>query len=240
MFTNRGYIRQKARFFSLAYAIALVLFYLTYMLYDVLDMAEAATAVNYVMAFYEDALSFVMPMILAITMECTARAVGVKHALTRAPMLTLPLAAYILISEYISATMSGYDFTDAILLGSMTALVSAVFLCADALVAFLIMHLMLRKHDSLGSDDAPFDTSKKPVQAILTVCLIQFALALGLEIYDAVSYLIDYNGTYLAGEIVYMTVRFVFILGELLVCQLLAVRTKNVLCLTLGQEEKEK
>ena len=74
------------------------------------------------------------------------------------------------------------------------------------------------------SDKNPFYTAAPFNHGVLIISLLQFAITVALELYDTVSYLIKYAGSYRIGEIIFITASYLFIILLLPLTQLAAVK----------------
>lgn len=75
--------------------------------------------------------------------------------------------------------------------------------------------------------------------AIMLGCIAEFVYRLALECVDAISFLIEYAGTYRTDEIIYMIFSFAFILLEALIAYVLCCLVKRIAVKQLYEKDAE-
>ncbi len=224
MFTKSGYTRRSMPIFIGIYLASFLLYYISYLMYYEWGADGAILNLfNYISTFYIEGADFVAPVLMGCAMLPLFDAKGLKYTFIRSILFALPHFIYVLLSRYIGATMSGSVFGEAMLYAFIYAFGgSIIFLLQGALIFFILKYLRGKlKGDGTGS---VFDFSTSIVKALFIACALKFAVMLGIEIYTAVEYLTENAGYYKIFEIIYMILRFLFVLSELIVSHILGFK----------------
>lgn len=84
-----------------------------------------------------------------------------------------------------------------------------------------------------------FDFSAPVTVGIFSAVFTQFMISFIYELVDTIEYLVSFAGYYRLGEIIYITVSFLYILLELLIVHVVCYALKNKLCKKVPEKEKE-
>lgn len=78
-------------------------------------------------------------------------------------------------------------------------------------------------------EKAAFNLNAPIAAGVFSTVFAEFIYCFILELFDTVSYLIEYSGTYKIGEIIYITFSFVFLVGLLLLSQVICCKIKDII-----------
>ncbi len=193
-------------------------------------------AVEYVRYFISEAIDFTLPVVTAALLAIATVKQGFRA-------LWLGVAAAIGRLVYYYPVMY-LEFVVAQNLSSIDSLlVSIPFAVGFSLIELLfsmllvfIIHLMCGKlSERRGMSYAsavenarhPFDFSSPFTLSVFTASAVSFVINLGIEIADAVTFLLSYGDSYRMEEIIFITVSFVMILADLLLCQVVVFKIKS-------------
>ena len=241
-------IRRVAAYFSAVYLALFLLFYLPNYAFS-----ANIVWLEYVRHFITELSSYTLPVIgaSAVFNFCARFS---KKSVLYSLILALTHAVYLLPYYYLYMLAYGFDSIEAVGLSFIINLMSVAVNTAHVALFALVIELTVRhrltvdlrstlpplkRDDRLTSAQLeeirsaitlertgknPFSTSSPLNQGILTVTLLQFALTVILELYDTVSYLIEYSGSYRIGEIIFITASYFFIILLLPLTQFIAVK----------------
>lgn len=168
-------------------------------------------------------LYFVIPAAIGGAMISSVGALGLKGGLIRCLPLPLPLLIYAVPYYYIYSLLyltqdSGRALLYACLIGLLECLVfyleGVVFFLISGSVSGAIARRRAPKEDIKLSAS---DFSDPFTVGVFIAISIKAVVMATLTIVDTVSYLIEYRGTYLVGEIVAIILDFALIIAELMI-----------------------
>lgn len=194
-------------------------------------------AVEYVRYFLSEAIDFALPVVTAALLaiafaECGFRFVWLSIATALARLLYLVPSAYLQFIE--SQTMAS---DEAILLAlPISFAIAAIELLVVMLLVFIIYMVtdrLAKKRgisyaDATGEGHSAFDFSSPLSVAVFSVSATVFVVKLVLEIVDVVEFLSNYADSYQVGEVIYIAIKFIFLLAELLLTQALVFKIKSI------------
>ena len=240
MSKSKKFIRRSLYIFIIGYAVLFLLYYTQYQLELQSEIYE------YIMYFYNQLLSFVLPIISGMVMVVASTKYGTAYAMKRGWALAVPIAIYTLPSYYISYTYRHYEALSAILWALLFTLIEIAFFHLQALVAYFIIKKLTicfgkkKRHGkdllSLLSEDDLFDSSVPVALSVFLCASLQFVIRLVIEIVNTVIFLNESYGTYRTGEIVYIAFTYCFLVFELFICHTLTMKYKDRL-LSYGEED---
>ena len=197
-------------------------------------------AIEYVRYFIGEAIDFALPVVASALVAAAIGRFGFK-GLALAPIISLARVIYSYPYFYLHLVGGGLLTDEALLLSLPFSLAVALIDClAVSFLAFIIYMIttgLARKSkrefgECISAIGTPFDFSSEFTVATLSVGGIIFVINLAAEIFDTVSYLVNYSGSYRIDEIIYIVISLVMILAELLLAQYLAIvvvkKTKDV------------
>ena len=189
-------------------------------------------AVEYVRYFIGEAVDFALPVVAAALVSSSLASHGFS-AMWLVPIISLGRITYAYPYYYLYLVEGRVLTDEALLLAIPYSLASVILDCLIVFVLVFVIYLVTvllagkRRRDFGQSVDAiksPFDFSSEYTVGLLVGSLCIFAVKLIAEIIDAVTYIVEYKGSYSYGEIVYMVVSFVMLAAELLLAHYVAVR----------------
>ena len=219
----------------LASAFDFVFFYIMYILATgnfILENSEAYEALYYAYNFVTDAISFVLPALAVLYLIPRAFDVKFIKLMPTALYLCAPTAIFGVIKYYIDFVLEHYSSIEAIII---SAIISLLTLAIEALIISL-MALVLRRYltkhgtdkNSFIHNDVPhFDIAPPAAFSVFIICFVQFSVSLIFEIISTVSFFIDIGESYRVDELIYIIMRFVFIVAMLILTHALLIFIKN-------------
>ena len=215
-FDFRGLYKRAALIFAIVYTVLFAIYYCgTLMAFDG-KLYPAFDAVISVYGFLNTALGFILLALSALLLMPKLEDRGFIGALPVALLISLPSLCRNIPYNYLYYISYGYDSVEALLLA---LLYSALIIALSALFTLGLSALALRALHKRGGDCIDFCTRTNPFApktpsgaSVFIICSVCFALTLLLEIYDTAYYLIEYSGRYALDEIIYITLRFIFII----------------------------
>ncbi len=197
-----------------------------------------SNALMYISTFMYELSSAALPIIVG----ASAFAIG-AYSSPRDAFIFMAAPAfapllYNIPAQYMSYVMSGYLSEEAIMIAILIAILYAVLFYAESALYFAIMYYatgaLSRARGERAerilveiSDESVIDLGKPAALSIFIAASLRFLYSLVLEIIDTVSFLIRYTGTYRTGEIIYIVVRYAWILAMLIICILAAHHAKR-------------
>lgn len=166
-------------------------------------------------------LYFVIPAAIGGAMISSVGALGLKGGLIRCLPLPLPLLIYAVPYYYIySLLYLTQDSGRALLYACLIGLLECLVFYLEGALFFLISGaasgaIAKRRGDQARAELSAFDFSSPLTVGVFIAISIKALVMATLTIVDTVSYLIEYRGTYLVGEIVAIILDFVLIIAEL-------------------------
>lgn len=158
-----------------------------------------------------------------------------KSWLLSALALSLSRLFYLLPYDYLYFEFGGYDTGESLLLSLIQGALEVALTFGILLFLTFAASITVSRRtpcDEEGESELLkrkiFDFSDRYAVGVFTMSIILFLYNLIGEIADTVSYLVDYAGTYRAGEILYIVLSYVFILLSLLAVHSVAFVTKRI------------
>ena len=124
----------------------------------------------------------------------------------------------------------------------MTAAVYARTLALYLLMLFALTRFSKHKaltKDAIFKKTDIFDFQHPVTFSLFTASIASFIYNLVLEIIDTVSYIREVEGSFEVGEIIYIMMRYVFILALMFISHAVAVFVKNKLTVGHSKEDEE-
>lgn len=242
---QKGFFKKKIYVLVIAYAVAFALFYAAYLIYGTFRIS--LEWLEYARYLYLEAIKFVTPALASAMMIAAGRSLGTRYALLRGWVLSLPLIIYAVPSYYVYYLSITYDSLEAIIYALANTLFDLAVFYLQTVIGYLLVMWLTRLHArrARGADigdlidvHSPFDLSESFSFAFFITVALRFLVLLVIEIIDTVSFLNDFSENYRVGEIVYMLLSYLFLLGELLFSQWFSLHIKNKL-LNQKREENE-
>ena len=209
---------------------------------------------EYIRYFLGELVGFISPALVGLAVFVFHRAALTWRSYLGALLLSAPRAVYTLPYYYLMALAYGFDSLEGVAISIPVSLLYLLFDSLIAflyclIIRFTVYRMRLSelmaalpplkqkekpeptvKNEAMaGVADAvagenPYDTASPVNRGILITLMIQLAVSVIRELTNTVSYLIDYAGSYRLGEIIYITISYVFILLSLLISQLVLVK----------------
>ncbi len=240
---KKGNIRRTLWIFIAAYAIAFILFYIAYLIYDY--RRESITALEYIRYFYLEIIKFSLPLLAGGVLLGVGTYMGTSYVMKRGWVLSISSVIFSIPYYYLYYFAMTIDTAEAILFG----LINTVFDCAVFhLQAFLVYFLARwlirifakkRKGDDITAEiceHSPLDISRPMTKAFILIVTFKFVISFIIETIRTVGYLNEYSGTYRVEEILYLVASYLFLVAELLITHFLALSLKNRIIKTKSKE----
>ncbi len=218
--------------FALVYIISFWLGYIA-------AYTSAGAAAVYISSLYKDIYSSLLPSVAVMLMFITYTKKGLRSALLRAPVYSASVILYKLPSLILLYAYGGYEITDVIILSVLYALLDFIILLLIYLLLFLIMLFVIKRFartsckrgfdikDTLNETE-PLSLTSPLAVGMLAVNASIFLYALVNEIISTVQFLSKYSDSFTAPELIEMLFNYVFILGMLILSQILCFAVKNL------------
>lgn len=221
----------------------LMLYYVPYYIVETQNLTEGLV---YFFTYAEEIFGWVINTAAAAVIFIYTLTRGIKSTVISISLLSLTRLIYALPYYYLIALDFGFDSLEglciSLLVSALDVIVSGlhifvlVFIGGFAAAAFKAKSLKRREltavKDTLADGllpTAPFALSEPATVGVFALCFIEFTYKLALEIYNAVTYIIDYTENYRSAEIIYMVFRFIFVLLMLLLTHYISCKIKNLL-----------
>ncbi len=188
--------------------------------------------VEYVRYFIGEAIDFALPVLAAALVSAAMAKYGFR-ALWIAPFISFGKIVYAYPYYYLYFIDGGLLTDESLLVALPTALASVIIDCLVICLLSFVVYMVTaftanRRGRSFGecvvAEASPFDFSEEFTVGVFASGGIIFTVNLISEIIETVTYLIDCKGTYQIGEIIYIVVSLIMLLGELLLSQFLAIK----------------
>lgn len=240
MSKNKKFIRRSLFIFIIGYAVLFLLYYTQY------QLGLNSEIYEYIMYFYNQLLSFILPIISAMVMVVASARYGTSYAMKRGWALAVPIAIYTLPSYYISYTYAYYEVFSAILWALLFTVIEIAFFHLQALIAYFIIKKLTvcfgkKKRQgkdlmSLLSEGDLFDSTVPVTLSVFLCASLQFVIRLVIEIVNTAIFLHESYGTYRTDEIVYIAFTYCFLVFELFICHTLTMKYRGRL-LSYSEED---
>lgn len=207
-----------------------------FFIYHLTTYTVGGTVAAFIFYYFHEAVEFCLPLIAALSLYATYLKRGNGAALLRALPYSLTFLLFLFPYNAFTYAYEGIEIGGVMLFASLSALFSTVVIYIETVVLFLLISLVSARlsikrgrGDGIGALDiaGPFDLDSPINCGILSAAGAMFIYKLVYEVIDTVNYLIDYSGTYLIGEIIYMVFRYIFLLILALGAHALLVLIKN-------------
>lgn len=219
---------KKNKFTLIFLAIASGANILRFLLYYISTYVTENAAMVYISSYFSEITYILLPLVTAALIIIPYAKHGIGRALLCAIPFSLTEILYLFPYRAFELAYSGYEITETLLFSFVITLITAILnYIKTALLLFIIIFLTRIFAKSQGSkkyslesalaDKDPFDFSKPLTRGIFGASLTVFAFTTVSEIIDTVSFLLNYSGTYRAGEVIYMLFRYIFILAMLII-----------------------
>lgn len=226
-----------------AYFLLLMLYYLPYYIIEPKNLTEGTV---YLFTYAEEIYGWVLACAFSSVAFLHCLDKGIKKSVFPLLLLSLTRAVYTLPYYYLIALDFGFDSVEGLLISLAASVVDVLLLFIKTVAVCFIAGVisasykaksfkreaLLSVKGSLSQDISPapaFALSDNISVAMLSVCAIEFIYKLALEIYNAISYIIEFSENYRSNEIIYMVFRFIFILLIFLLSHFICSKIKNAL-----------
>lgn len=232
MESNKALFKELVGMLWLVNVISFLIYYLTTY---VIEGAVAA----YFFYFYTEIVRIIIPIASAVAVLVTFAASSVPKCLLLTLYCTLPWLIYLLPYNAYKYAYGGLVIEDVI----YYALIETAFvlfmlylltlfltlIMATAAYFFMRTKKMPFKRSAILSGSDPLDFSTPSAIGIFAGCIPLFLYNLIKEIVYTVDFIGYADGVYETGEIIYMVIKYVFILGMLLLSYFTAHKLKKIL-----------
>lgn len=221
----------------------LMLYYIPYYIVEAENLTEGLV---YFFTYAEEIFGWVLITVTASVALVYGLTWSFKKNILTILLLSLTRLMYTLPYYYLLALDFGFDSLEGL---GISLAVSVIDITVFALHIFVLVFIggfaaaafkakSLKRRELLAVKDtlsygllptAPFALSEPVTVGVFALCFIEFTYKLALEIYNAVSYIIDYAENYRNSEIIYMVFRFIFVLLMLLLTHYISCKIKNLL-----------
>lgn len=197
-------------------------------------------ALFYISYYLIEFFNFLLPLAVAVAVFHAFTSGGFKSAFVCAIFFSMSKIIYLLPTGYLNFMSAGYISSDAILLSLLEALLYSALLYCISVLLFLLMLFATGKFAKIdcknpeaikkeGAKRGFFDFSIPIALSFFSCALVPFVISLVKEVIDTVTFLLNYSGTYRLSEILYILMRFVFILVYLFASHVICIGFKNLL-----------
>lgn len=230
------------------YAIILAVANLiTFAVYHTALYVFRTQATLYVYFYFSELMNTILPVVSAVGLLAAYASCGANKPLLYCLYFSLtsllnyfPYYAY----EY---AYQGYEIGTVLTFASLEGVFMTAAVYARTLALYLLMLFALTrfsKHKVLTKDAIFKKTDildfQHPVTfSLFTASIASFIYNLVLEIIDTVSYIREVEGSFEVGEIIYIMMRYVFILALMFISHAVAVFVKNKLTVGHSKEDEE-
>ena len=203
------------------------IFSLAFILYSVnleLWLNDKSVAVlTSIESYLVTVLYFAIPAALGGAIASSVGALGLKAGLIRTLPLPLPLLIYAIPYYYIYSLLyltqdSGRALLYALLIGLLECVVFYLEGALFFLISGSVSGAIARKRGIKGSSKLSASDFSDPFTVGVFIAIsLKAVVMMTLTLIDTVSYLIEYRGTYLVGEIAAIILDFALIIAELMI-----------------------
>ncbi len=210
-------------FFSVAYLFIFALHYIP----NYLTGGEVFIYISY---FTEDFGNSFLPVLAAFFSVIAFLKIRPRRAFSDMALYSVISFLYVLPKAYVEYMYQGYTSTDAVFYAFVQGLLNAVILYVyTLLLLLLILFLIMKfaKEKTLFSEKAklslssssPFDFNSPLSSAMFVAAVPGFIYSFIIEVVDTAKYITRYDGGYRGSEIVYIVIRYLFILLTLILTE---------------------
>ena len=212
------------------------LFHISYLL----NVSAFGDAVNYISRFAELMHNLLMPAVIAVSALVLINKATLKDAFIGMIPLALTRAIFTLPYYYIYFISYGYSTAESIPMSLGVSILAVLFSYGEgALLLWAVRIGAGRLCESHSLDGDMLNTACYISRAILSVILGAVLLVFTAELFDTVSFLIDYHDSFSTGEILYMTGRYLLIVITAAVALPLLHKLKNRLVTSIEENTVE-
>lgn len=211
-------------------AINLVLFLISFVPIYVMEIEELPQAYTYAIMYSTEIAGWLLPCVSATLLGVILTRYALRDALINGIFLTLTNLVYTVPYYYLIGIAYGLDSIESILLSMGVSLAYlGLFYAHTMLLLFALKYLLYREKGNGASlcDGTLLDLSCPATVAVFAVSLGEFAIRVIIELWQTVSYFIEYAGDYRGDDILYMVIRFLFLLAMLFVSHAICFKIKN-------------
>jgi predicted exporter len=188
-----------------------------------LELEEIPQLYTYFSMYATEIVGWLMPCVCAVILTVTCLHYDLRTALIKGIPLALTNLVYTIPYYYLIGIAYRLDSIESILLSLGVSAAYLLLFYAHTLLLFLAArYLLSRTREAISlSEGRTLDLSSPATLGIFAISAVEFIIRLCIEIWQSVSYFIEYAGDYRGDDILYMLIRFVFILGMLLFCEII-------------------
>ncbi len=219
------YLKLKKSSYATIFLISLFSFLIFYIPNNFFFDIDALIYISYFIRQFID--SFI-PVFSAAVLFLSDTEKPVYKSILPALKLALPRLVYVIPYYYLYYMAEGFDSFESIAFLSIHAVFLLIVFTLEIWLYSLLARFALKRRARVHGYEIDFEEERSvfdlasPLSfALFTLPLARFVYDLIQEIYSAVSYLVEYAGSYRPGEIVFMLGKFVFVLLSLLLSHLL-------------------
>lgn len=208
---------------------SLTLFLISFIPIYVLELEEIPQFYTYFSMYATEIVSWLLPCVCAVILTVICARYDLRTALIKGIPLTLTNLIYTVPYYYLIGIAYGLDSIESILLSLGVSTAYLLIFYAHTALLFLAARYLLSRTKAIDSLSVGgmLDLSSPATLGIFAVSAIEFVIKLCVELWQSVSYFIEYAGDYRGDDILYMVIRFIFILGMLFVAHAVCFKTKN-------------
>ena len=211
---------------------------LTFLVYYTVFYLISNNAALYVFYYFTEILNTLLPLITATALFTSYAECGLNKCLLHALFYSLCWVPNLFPYYSFEYAYQGIEISAVLTFATIHTLFMVIVMYIEITVLFLLMIFVSEKiargKTSAQGESAkvkinPTDFSNPKTLGIFSACAAMFVYNLVCEIIDTVSYIREVEGIYQTGEIVYILVRYIFILLLLIGCHFATVFAKNKL-----------
>ena len=233
--TVKSVINRASLIFS---AVNLALFLTSFVPIYVLELEEIPQIYAYFSMYSTEIVGWLLPCVCAVILSTICARYDLRTALVRGIPLTLTNLVYTVPYYYLIGIAYRLDSVESILLSLGVSAAYLLLFYAHSALLFLVARYLLTRakpRDSL-SESGMLDLSCPATLSLFAVSAIEFVIRLCIELWQSVSYFIEYAGDYRGDDILYMVIRFIFILGMLFAAHTVCFKSQKAILNHIGKE----
>ncbi len=233
-------INLKSAFKKTALALALINLF-SFLVYYVTTVTLPNQITAYIKMYYEEITDVILPLLVSAIVYVIYTKFGAKAAVISTLLFSLTWFLYFFPYYAFEYAFRGAYIDEVFYYSALAALIAiAIELLKTTILFFVILffarlkakRIMLskKKYVSIVDDTSPLDFSSPVAVGIFAASFTVFLYKLGFEIYSTISFIIENsysNSLIQTGEILYIAVRYVFILALLFIAHFGAFAVKN-------------
>lgn len=193
--------------------------------------------VVYLVHFTTNTITLLLPLISASVLLIKRTYVGKSPMLVAAIPLAITKIIYLVPYYYMFFIYSGYDSIESLTMGALWSIPEIAFLYGETVLLAVGMRLISdfiekraeqpRAFHELIAERPVLDLDNSATLSIFCVGILTFIYLFVKELVNAISYFVEYAGSYKMDEILYIAFSFIYDVLMLLIVHLVMCAVKN-------------